>query len=107
MRAIYTPTGGCGRWLRDKQMSRRHTNTFRKRLFTLCMAGQLTTSDREPSVGDSVSLFREPDAGNLPGRETTVTAPVLDSTVREKDVRSDYKRLAESDSAGGGSQEQL
>ena len=63
--------------------------------------------DREPSVGESVSLVREPDAGNPPvrfdergveteqakpdcggaakakpiiHRETTVTAPVLDST---------------------------
>ena len=69
--------------------------------------GPVTTPDREPSVGESVSLFREPDAGNLPvrfdereqetepsqtglrwrgkatsniHRETTVTAPVLDST---------------------------
>ena len=29
---------------------------------------QLTTPECEPSVGDSVSLFREPDAGNLPVR---------------------------------------
>src|SRR5439155_5989141 len=70
--------------------------------------GPVTTPDRAPSVGESVSLFREPDAGNLPvrfdergqetepsqtglrwrgespvsnnHRETTVTAPVLDST---------------------------
>jgi hypothetical protein len=26
---------------------------------------QLPTTDRQPSVGESVSLFREPDAGNL------------------------------------------
>src|SRR5258706_425407 len=30
--------------------------------------GPVTTPDREPSVGESVSLFREPDAGNLPVR---------------------------------------
>jgi len=65
------------------------------------------TPDGEPFVGESVSLFREPDAGNLPvrfdergeetalcqtglrrwgespanrHREATVTAPLLDST---------------------------
>jgi len=27
--------------------------------------GPVTTPDREPSVGESVNLFREPDAGNL------------------------------------------
>ena len=67
----------------------------------------VATPDGEPSVGESVSLFREPDAGNLPvrfdereeetepcqtglrrwgespanrHREATVTAPLLDST---------------------------
>src|SRR5438128_11821913 len=30
--------------------------------------GPVTTPDCEPSVGESVSLFREPDAGNLPVR---------------------------------------
>ena len=30
--------------------------------------GPVTTPDREPSVGESVSLFREPDAGKLPVR---------------------------------------
>ena len=30
--------------------------------------GPVATPDREPSVGESVSLFREPDAGNLPVR---------------------------------------
>ncbi|MGA9809565.1 MAG: hypothetical protein WBQ56_17920, partial [Candidatus Sulfotelmatobacter sp.] len=30
--------------------------------------GPVTTPDREPSVGERVSLFREPDAGNLPVR---------------------------------------
>jgi hypothetical protein len=33
---------------------------------SLCVwLGPITTPDREPSVGESVSLFREPDAGNL------------------------------------------
>jgi len=67
----------------------------------------VATPDREPSVGDRMSLFREPDAGNLHvrfdereqepessqtglrrrgenpvnrHRETNATAPVLDST---------------------------
>src|SRR5215467_4185176 len=70
-------------------------------------SGAVTTPYREPFVGESVSLFREPDAGNLPvrfdereeetelcqtglrrwgespanrHREATVTAPLLDST---------------------------
>src|SRR5436190_21714948 len=30
--------------------------------------GPVTTPDCQPSVGESVSLFREPDAGNLPVR---------------------------------------
>ena len=30
--------------------------------------GPVTTPDREPSVGERVSLFREPDAGKLPVR---------------------------------------
>src|ERR1022692_1237025 len=30
--------------------------------------GPVTTPDRVPSVGESVNLFREPDAGNLPVR---------------------------------------
>ena len=30
--------------------------------------GPVATPDREPSVGESVSLFREPDAGKLPVR---------------------------------------
>ena len=30
--------------------------------------GIVTTPDREPSVGANVSIFREPDAGNLPVR---------------------------------------
>jgi hypothetical protein len=35
----------------------------------LCVwLGPVTTPDREPSVGESVSLFREPDAENLPVR---------------------------------------
>jgi hypothetical protein len=46
----------------------------RPRLFvfvvpSLCVSlGPVTTPGREPSVGESVSLFREPDAGNLPVR---------------------------------------
>src|SRR6266567_4026837 len=36
---------------------------------SLCVwLGPVTTTDREPSVGESGSLFREPDAGNLPAR---------------------------------------
>ena len=38
------------------------------RLFTLCLAWSSYPTDREPSVGESVSRFREPDAGNLPVR---------------------------------------
>ncbi len=45
--------------------------------------GPVTTPDRKPSVGESVSLFREPDAGNLPvrfderGQETEPSQPGL------------------------------
>ena len=58
------------RWLCDKH------NEPRPRIQTVSGSvsalrvwlGPVTTPDREPSVGERVSLFREPDAGNLPVR---------------------------------------
>src|SRR6476620_8269052 len=82
---------------------------LRRNWWSVCVwLGPVTTPDREPSVGESVSLFREPDAGNPPvrfderkqetelrqaglrrvvrkhpnsHREAKATAPVLDSTL--------------------------
>jgi len=52
------------RWLCDKHKEPRPAyNDFRKRLCTRVWLGPVTTPDREPSVGERVSLFREPDAG--------------------------------------------
>ena len=43
--------------------------TFSGGVSELCVwLGPVTTRDREPSVVERVSLFREPDAGNLPVR---------------------------------------
>jgi Glycyl-tRNA synthetase alpha subunit len=40
--------------------------TMTRSVSLLCVwFGSVTTPYREPSVGESVSLFREPDAGNL------------------------------------------
>jgi len=108
----------CGRYarpqkaasvvMRQTQRAAAGLQTFSGGVSELCVwLGPVATPDREPSVGESVSLFREPDAGKLPVRfdereqetepsqtglrwrakaqsnnhwETTVTAPVLDST---------------------------
>src|SRR6266508_1640522 len=46
-----------------------YTLTFSGSVSALCVwLGPVTTPDRAPSVGERVSLFREPDAGNLPVR---------------------------------------
>ena len=69
----------CGRYacpqeaasvaLRQTQRETTGIQTFSGNVSALCVSlGPVTTPDREPSVGDSVSLFREPDAGNLPVR---------------------------------------
>ena len=58
------------RWLCDKHKEPRPGYTaLSGSVSALCVwLGPVTTPDREPSVGESVSLFREPDAGNLPVR---------------------------------------
>ena len=58
------------RWLCDKHKEPRPGyQAFSGSVSALCVwFGPVTTPDREPSVGESVSLFREPDAGNLPVR---------------------------------------
>src|SRR6266568_6836748 len=69
----------CGRYARPPQAASvvmRQTQraaaglpTFSGSVSALCVwLGPVTTPDREPSVGERVSLFREPDAGNLPVR---------------------------------------
>src|SRR5207245_6947039 len=55
--------------MRQTQRAAAGIQTFSGSVSALCVwLGPITTSDREPSVGESVSLFREPDAGNLPVR---------------------------------------
>ena len=57
------------RWLCDKHHEARPGYKRFPEASSLCVwLGPVTTPDREPSVGESVSLFREPDAGNLPVR---------------------------------------
>jgi RNA-directed DNA polymerase len=69
----------CGRYacpqkaasvvMRQTQRAAAGLQTFSGGVSELCVwLGPVTTPDREPSVGESVSLFREPDAGNLPVR---------------------------------------
>ena len=69
----------CGRYacpleaasvvMRQTQRAAAGIQTFSGGVSELCVwLGPVTTPDREPSVGESVSLFREPDAGNLPVR---------------------------------------
>ena len=69
----------CGRYtrpqeaasvvMRQTQRAAAGIQTFSGSVSALCVwLGPVTTPDREPSVGESVSLFREPDAGNLPVR---------------------------------------
>ena len=55
--------------MRQTQRAATGIQTFSGGVSELCVwLGPVTTPDREPSVGESVSLFREPDAGNLPVR---------------------------------------
>jgi hypothetical protein len=55
--------------LRQTQRAAAGIQTISGSVSSLCVwIGPVTTPDREPSVGESVSLFREPDAGNLPVR---------------------------------------
>jgi hypothetical protein len=57
------------RWLCDKHEEARPGYKLFPEASLLCVwSGAVTTSYCEPSVGESVSLFREPDAGNLPVR---------------------------------------
>src|ERR1700746_2010619 len=58
------------RWLCDKHKEPRPAyKRFSGSVSELCVRlGPVTTLDREPSVGERVSLFREPDAGKLPVR---------------------------------------
>src|SRR6266498_4627701 len=69
----------CGRYarppkaasvvMRQTQRAAAGIPTFSGSVSALCVwFGPVTTPDREPSVGERVSLFREPDAGNLPVR---------------------------------------
>ena len=55
--------------MRQTQRAAAGIPTFSGSVSALCVwLGPVTTPDREPSVGERVSLFREPDAGNLPVR---------------------------------------
>src|SRR6476469_9559253 len=55
--------------MRQTQRAAAGIQTLSGGVSELCVwLGPVTTPDREPSVGASVSLFREPDAGNLPVR---------------------------------------
>src|SRR5437867_6016291 len=55
--------------MRQTQRAAAGIQTFSGGVSALCVwLGPVATPDREPSVGESVSLFREPDAGNLPVR---------------------------------------
>ena len=55
--------------MRQTQRAATGIQTFSGSVSELCVwSGSVTTPDLEPSVGESVSLFREPDAGNLPVR---------------------------------------
>src|ERR1700736_873250 len=55
--------------MRQTQRAAAGIPTLSGSVSALCVwLGQVTTPDREPSVGESVSLFREPDAGKLPVR---------------------------------------
>ena len=55
--------------MRQTQRAATGIQTLSGSVSALCVwLGPVTTSDREPSVGESVSLFREPDAGKLPVR---------------------------------------
>src|SRR6184192_2345496 len=58
------------RWLCDKHKEPWPAyKTFSGGVSELCVwFGSVTPPNREPSVGESVSLFREPDAGNPPVR---------------------------------------
>src|ERR1700720_3787521 len=69
----------CGRYacpleaasvvMRQTQRAAAGIQTFSGGVPELCVwLGPVATPDREPSVGESVSLFREPDAGKLPVR---------------------------------------
>ena len=55
--------------MRQTQRAATGIQTISGSVSALCVwLGRVTTPDREPSVGERVSLFREPDAGNLPVR---------------------------------------
>src|SRR2546427_781182 len=55
--------------MRQTQRAATGIQTISGSVSALCVwLGPVTTPDREPSVGERVSLFREPDAGNLPVR---------------------------------------
>ena len=55
--------------MRQTQRAATGIQTISGSVSALCVwLGPVTTPDRDPSVGERVSLFREPDAGNLPVR---------------------------------------
>src|SRR6266496_3652442 len=55
--------------MRQTQRAATGIQTISGSVSALCVwLGPVTTPDRAPSVGERVSLFREPDAGNLPVR---------------------------------------
>jgi hypothetical protein len=69
VRSIYTPAEGCVGGYATNTMSRDRVQAFSGSVSALRVwLGPLTTPDCQPSVGESMSLFREPDAGNCCNR---------------------------------------
>ena len=60
--------GRVGGYATNTKSRGRYTNVFRKRLSTPCMAWSSYHTGPRTIRGERVSLFREPDAGNLPVR---------------------------------------
>src|SRR5580704_14090236 len=85
--------------MRQTQRAAAGIPTFSGGVSELCVwLGPVATPDREPSVGESVSLFREPDAGKLPvrfdERETgNRTRPNRTEVTRRKPSRLTTGRL--------------
>ena len=66
---LHAPPEAASVVMRQTQRAATGIQTISGSVSALCVwLGPVTTPDREPSVGDRVSLFREPDAGNLPIR---------------------------------------
>jgi len=69
VRSTSTPAEAASVVMRQTQRAATGIQTISGSVSALCVwLGPVTTPDREPSVGERVSLFREPDAGNLPVR---------------------------------------